>query len=104
MNSPFPNRPALRWLDTLAREPYRIFFPLGFLASAVGVMLWPALFRQQRTNHDFNFWVDNLLGRRAPREACQRDDAEDRRLEDTLHCLCHFYRGPIALAALYCWS
>ena len=35
------NRQLLR----LCGEPFRLFFPLGFLASAMGVMLWPAVFR-----------------------------------------------------------
>lgn len=30
--------------DRLAAEPFRVFFPLGLLASAVGVLLWPAFF------------------------------------------------------------
>lgn len=32
-------------LTRLAEEPFRLFFPLGFLASAIGVLLWPAVFR-----------------------------------------------------------
>lgn len=32
-------------LDRLAKEPFRLFLPLGFLASVIGVMLWPAVFR-----------------------------------------------------------
>lgn len=35
------NRQLLR----ICSEPFRLFFPLGFLASAIGVMLWPAVFR-----------------------------------------------------------
>lgn len=34
-----------RQLSRLAGEPFRLFFPLGFLASVIGVMLWPAVFR-----------------------------------------------------------
>lgn len=34
-----------RSLHRLAEEPFRIFFPLGFLASIIGVVLWPAVFR-----------------------------------------------------------
>lgn len=34
-----------RHLTRFADEPFRVFFPLGFLASAVGVLLWPAVFR-----------------------------------------------------------
>lgn len=37
--------PASRKLNQLAEEPFRLFFPLGFLASAIGVLLWPAVFR-----------------------------------------------------------
>lgn len=36
---------AKKLLDRLAEEPFRLFFPLGFLASAIGVMLWPAVFQ-----------------------------------------------------------
>lgn len=31
-------------IDRWAEEPYRIFFPLGILASVIGVLLWPAYF------------------------------------------------------------
>ncbi|MEP4076687.1 NnrS family protein [Haloferula sp.] len=31
-------------LDRIAAEPYRLFFPLGILASIIGVLLWPAYF------------------------------------------------------------
>ncbi|MGB6220295.1 NnrS family protein [Haloferula sp.] len=31
-------------LTRLAEEPFRLFFPLGLLASAIGVLLWPAVF------------------------------------------------------------
>ena len=34
-----------RQLSRIAEEPFRVFFPLGFLASAIGVVLWPAVFR-----------------------------------------------------------
>jgi uncharacterized protein involved in response to NO len=34
-----------RQLTRLAEEPFRLFFPLGILASAIGVLLWPAVFR-----------------------------------------------------------
>ena len=34
-----------RQLTRLAGEPFRLFFPLGVLASVIGVMLWPAVFR-----------------------------------------------------------
>ncbi len=34
-----------RPLTRLAEEPFRLFFPLGVLASVIGVMLWPAIFR-----------------------------------------------------------
>lgn len=34
-----------RQLTRFAEEPFRVFFPLGFIASAIGVLLWPALFR-----------------------------------------------------------
>jgi uncharacterized protein involved in response to NO len=37
--------PITRQLTRLAEEPFRLFFPLGFLASAIGVLLWPAVFR-----------------------------------------------------------
>lgn len=33
----FPTR-----LDRWCAEPFRVFFPLGFLASCIGVLLWPA--------------------------------------------------------------
>lgn len=33
-----------RQLARLAEEPFRLFFPLGFLASVIGVLLWPAVF------------------------------------------------------------
>jgi len=33
----------LRIIERCAAEPLRLFFPLGLLASAFGVMLWPAL-------------------------------------------------------------
>ncbi|QTN32780.1 NnrS family protein [Akkermansiaceae bacterium] len=36
--------PAAAWFSRPAAEPFRIFFPLGLLASAIGVMLWPAVF------------------------------------------------------------
>ncbi len=32
-------------LDRLAKDPFRLFFPLGFLASTIGVSLWPAVFQ-----------------------------------------------------------
>jgi len=31
-------------LDRVAAEPFRLFFPLGIIASAIGVLLWPAYF------------------------------------------------------------
>ncbi|MGB6222829.1 NnrS family protein [Haloferula sp.] len=31
-------------LDRIATEPFRLFFPLGILASAIGVLLWPTYF------------------------------------------------------------
>lgn len=31
-------------LDRAAAEPFRVFFPLGLLASVIGVLLWPAYF------------------------------------------------------------
>lgn len=31
-------------IDRLSAEPFRVFFPLGIVASAVGVLLWPAYF------------------------------------------------------------
>ena len=31
-------------LDKIATEPFRLFFPLGIFASAIGVLLWPAYF------------------------------------------------------------
>lgn len=31
-----------RQLSRFAEEPFRVFFPLGFLASVIGVLLWPA--------------------------------------------------------------
>ncbi len=34
-----------RQLQRITEEPFRIFFPLGVLASAIGVLLWPAIFR-----------------------------------------------------------
>lgn len=34
-----------RQLNRLAEEPFRLFFPLGIVASAIGVLLWPAVFR-----------------------------------------------------------
>lgn len=33
------------FLDRCAAEPFRVFFPLGVLASAAGVLLWPAYFQ-----------------------------------------------------------
>jgi len=33
-------------LDQVATEPFRVFFPLGILASAIGVLLWPAYFAE----------------------------------------------------------
>ena len=36
-------------LDQIAEEPFRVFFPLGILASAVGVLLWPAYFAEWTT-------------------------------------------------------
>lgn len=33
------------FLDRGAAEPFRVFFPLGLLASVVGVLLWPAYFQ-----------------------------------------------------------
>ena len=39
-----PVVPRDRWLDRVAAEPFRLFFPLGILASVVGVLLWPAYF------------------------------------------------------------
>lgn len=37
--------PPLRRLSRLAEEPFRLFFPLGVIASVIGVLLWPAAFR-----------------------------------------------------------
>lgn len=37
--------PITRYLTRFADEPFRLFFPLGFLASTIGVLLWPAIFR-----------------------------------------------------------
>ncbi|MGD7652525.1 MAG: NnrS family protein [Verrucomicrobiales bacterium] len=37
--------PITRHLRRCADEPFRLFFPLGLLASAIGVFLWPAIFR-----------------------------------------------------------
>lgn len=34
--------PVTEKIDRCATEPFRIFFPLGVLASIIGVMLWPA--------------------------------------------------------------
>lgn len=34
-----------RQLSRFAEEPFRVFFPLGLLASVIGVFLWPAVFR-----------------------------------------------------------
>lgn len=34
-----------RQIKIFAEEPFRIFFPLGFLASVIGVLLWPAVFQ-----------------------------------------------------------
>lgn len=34
---------SLRIIERCAAEPFRLFFPLGLLASACGVILWPAL-------------------------------------------------------------
>jgi len=34
-----------RQLNRFAGEPFRLFFPLGLLASIIGVLLWPAVFR-----------------------------------------------------------
>ncbi|MCB1129573.1 MAG: NnrS family protein [Verrucomicrobiae bacterium] len=34
-----------RQITRLTEEPFRLFFPLGVLASVIGVMLWPAIFR-----------------------------------------------------------
>lgn len=31
-------------IDRLAKEPFRVFFPLGIIASALGVLLWPAYY------------------------------------------------------------
>ncbi len=33
------------FLDRCATEPFRVFFPLGVIASAIGVLLWPAYFQ-----------------------------------------------------------
>ena len=35
---------ATTTIDRIAAEPFRLFFPLGILASAIGVLLWPAYF------------------------------------------------------------
>lgn len=32
-------------IERLAAEPFRLFFPLGVMASIIGVLLWPAIFR-----------------------------------------------------------
>lgn len=32
------------WLDRMCEEPFRVFFPLGLLASVLGVLLWPAYY------------------------------------------------------------
>ena len=32
-------------IERLAAEPFRLFFPLGLMASIIGVLLWPAVFR-----------------------------------------------------------
>lgn len=38
-------------IDRIAAEPFRLFFPLGILASAIGVILWPAYFQQWITTY-----------------------------------------------------
>jgi uncharacterized protein involved in response to NO len=35
---------VIRSIDRAAAEPFRVFFPLGVLASSIGVLLWPAYF------------------------------------------------------------
>ena len=32
-------------LTSFAAEPFRLFFPLGILASFLGVLMWPAFFQ-----------------------------------------------------------
>ena len=38
-------------LDPFADEPFRLFFPLGILASVIGVLLWPAFFGHWTTTY-----------------------------------------------------